>query len=233
MQYLEFDFGPVRDGSSPLMFFLHGFPGIRSRQNRDIAEEVARLNGGRAWVPLYRGLGQVPGEFSFEDCRRDVEDFISSTLASHLGKVYLVGHSWGGYLSLRVCATHPARIQKLVLMSPLLQFPNEEACSSLIQQTALDHSSIDIGNIDERIAEFVRLGKESPPEEWMSKLSPSLETLILQAQSDVVTPCLVAERKLGNFPTKPVYEIVDTDHSFLNLRSETAQRIARFLREGS
>jgi pimeloyl-ACP methyl ester carboxylesterase len=218
MTHLEFK------GDGPLTVFLHGFPGIRSKQNRDIAEQTAQQTGRRCIVPLYSGLGFSKGQFSFESCRSQVQEFVGELIKQN-GKMDLVGHSWGGYLSLGLAAKHGSRIGKLVLLSPLLDFFNAKIAMDSFSETAKNNPQLDLGDIEERANEFVDLGTKTTAGSLAAKIDPKTRVSLLQAADDPVTPAEHSQALIAKFPFEISYEIVATDHSFLMDRLSAIERV--------
>lgn len=212
--------------ANPILF-LHGFPGVRSKQNRDIAEKVAEILGRRAIVLLYEGLGQAPGEFSFERCLRDVENEFTSIAGA--GAIDLVGHSWGGFQAIRLSGVHPSKVRRLVLMSPLLRFFEQGVCESSFADTARENPTLNLGDVRERAREFVAIGTAHPYRELVAKIPPHVPTTILQAADDPITPGRVSKEASELVRGPMTYEIRETDHSFLLDRIGTAERIAAAL----
>lgn len=220
------EFGP--EGTVPILF-LHGFPGIRSRQNRDIAEKVSSLTNRRAIVLLYEGLGQAAGEFSFQRCLEDVEKEFVAIAKAAKGPIDLVGHSWGGFQAIRLAGLHGDRVRRLVLMSPLLRFFPLEICEKSFADTARDFPETNLGRIEDRAKEFVAIGGAHPFTDQLAKIPSHVETTLLQASDDQITPGVVS-KDAKDFVKGPfTFEIRETDHSFLLDRISTSERIARAL----
>jgi esterase/lipase len=229
MEILKFGEAKIEGGSLVYTLFLHGFPSIRSRQNRDIAEATARETGGRADVLLYDGLGFSPGVFSFERCLSDVRAFVKNMVESGVEKFDLVGHSWGGFLSLVLASEFRKHVRRMVLMSPLLSFTTAEHARPWFEETFEDNPHIRLGNIGQLATEFERLGKKYPLQNLLSKFPETVDALFLQAENDDVTPSSIAKSSLAFFSKTPLFELADTDHSFLINRPAMTDRIARFI----
>lgn len=212
--------------------FLHGYPGVRSRQNRDLAEGVAKDVGRESHVLLYAGLTQAPGEFSFQTCLEDVHAYVAD-LVRRFGQIDLVGHSWGGFLALTLVEKFESSIGKLALLSPLLQFPElaiQTGIQAHFKKMAIENPSLVLGDLSERANEFTHLGKAKPIDELIRSLPAQLRILFLQARVDPITPTEIAEKKRALFPSSTIYELVDTDHSFLTGRDWLRERLTAFLR---
>ncbi len=209
---------------------LHGFPGVHSKQNREIAEVVAQVTGHRTEVFLYSGLGVAPGTFSFRNCIREVESRIDEILnESTATKIRLIGHSWGGYLALRMACIYASRLEKLVLMSPLLEFPGEEAAREGLKAYQRDYPFLNLGDIEKLALELSTVASENSPYDLVASLPKELVVLFLQAKNDEITPEANALKALEYFKRPPVFELVETDHSFVENRPRIARRIAEFL----
>ncbi len=108
-------------GTGPkVVVFLHGGPGSNFRGAGDSVEPLAK--DGRT-VVLYdqRGSGfsdleTIPALLTADHHVRDLE-----ALRQHLGapRMTLVGLSWGAGLAALYAAKHPARVERLVLVSPM------------------------------------------------------------------------------------------------------------------
>lgn len=226
MEVLEI--GP-KDKTGRAIVCLHGFPGIRSRQNREIAERVASETRRQTYVLLYRGLGQAPGVFSFEECIRDVRQFFLDLISKGVMTIDLVGHSWGGFLSLLMTSENPRAIGKIVLMSPLLKFYAEDICRPSFAETARANPQVALLNADLLSQEFVHVSEKYPSESLIRSVPEATEILFLQAKNDLITPEGEALRMLKHFRRQPQFFLVDQDHSFLSNRQDLARQIATFL----
>lgn len=221
-------------GGGVVTVFLHGFPGIRSRQNRDIAEQVALLTGHRVKVLLYGGLGHAPGIFTFRSCLDDVSSCVDDLLKdlSREGgrpKIQLVGHSWGGFLALVMASRRTDRVSKMVLMSPLLGFASEDQALSAFKNIAGDHPELCLGDTAELSRDFAQVGTEYPPERLVASLPETIDILFLQAKEDPITLTPIAEQVVQKFRRRPDFRLVDQDHSFLVDRPTLAAKIAAYL----
>jgi pimeloyl-ACP methyl ester carboxylesterase len=218
-----------------LTLFFHGFPGLRSKQNRDLAEQMARSTGRPSYVFLYPGLTQAEGSFSFPACLDAVHRQVESLLGIDEFQVDLVGHSWGGFLGLSLLSRFPTRIRRAVLLSPLLSFGQPDSESHILTEKAfekmgLENPDLKLGHPSILAEEFRGVGLKYPAESIIGGISDRAEILILQSRLDEITPADVAMGYLSYFKKKPFFELVETDHSFLLNRSATSERIQRFLK---
>ena len=211
--------------------FLHGLPGVRSKQNLEIAEAAARRTGATTQVLMYSGLGHAQGEFNFLQCVRDVEYVYTQVVEDpKVTEIQLVGHSWGGYLAIRLAKMDSTKLRKIILMSPLVAFPSDpNAVAAAIGNYAKEYPHLTLGNPQVRASEMMSIRSESSIHEWIGKIPETVEVLFLQATGDQITPLKAAEEALRHFKGRPVFELVATDHSFVENRPQLTERIAHFM----
>lgn len=208
---------------------LHGLPGVRSRQNRLIAERIAALTQKPTHVLFYRGLGEAPGVFSCAGSVLDVRLFFEERFASGVTTVDLIGHSFGGFLSLLVGHLYPNRVRRIVLLSPLVQFFEPDLSARFFQDLKSNYPHFGWDEGVNLAQEFHRLGEQYPPIRLIQSLSRNLEVLYLQAKDDDITPVFAAEEARRFFSCQLDFRLVDQDHAFLSNREELASTIAAFL----
>lgn len=112
----------AKGGLHPAVVLLHGLPG--NEQNLDLAQSMRRT-GFDVLTFHYRGSWGSPGAFSFvhaiEDAEAAVAFLHSAEVAAKYGidtrRIYLVGHSMGGFLT-AVAAAHEPNVAGLVMISP-------------------------------------------------------------------------------------------------------------------
>lgn len=104
LHYLE------RLGAGPAVLLIHGLPGTAEDWN-----EVTSLLPGRRTIAIDRpGYGfSSGGYFPFPRQLQAVQEAIDKL---HLGRPILVGHSYGGAISLGFAERHPAEVRGLVLV---------------------------------------------------------------------------------------------------------------------
>jgi pimeloyl-ACP methyl ester carboxylesterase len=104
IRYLE------RPGAEPAVLLIHGLPGTAEDWN-----EVTALLPGRRTVAIDRpGFGfSTGGYFPFARQLQAVQELIERL---HLGRPVLVGHSYGGAISLGFAERHPGEVRGLVLV---------------------------------------------------------------------------------------------------------------------
>jgi pimeloyl-ACP methyl ester carboxylesterase len=104
IRYLE------RPGGGPAVLLIHGLPGTAEDFNL-----VTPLLAGRRTIAIDRpGFGfSSGGYFPFSRQLQAVQEVIEKL---HLGRVILVGHSYGGAISLAFAEDHPGEVGGLVLV---------------------------------------------------------------------------------------------------------------------
>lgn len=226
MGYLQYiDYG---NSSSPLkVVSLHGFPGVRSKQNREIAQGIADALSCRVRVVLYPGLS-TEGKFSFE---RTIDALLKEfpNIAEH--RIDLVGHSFGGFSAILLASRYPQLVHKLVLLSPLLKFASTaDQALSFFKNIITSNDGISTESPEDLAMEFEELSKGFNVAQLVAELSPSMPVKFMQARTDTITPTVIAEDLRKYFRGKIDYELVEQDHSFLLDRPTLAKKIAEFLR---
>jgi nucleoside-diphosphate-sugar epimerase/pimeloyl-ACP methyl ester carboxylesterase len=105
-----------------------------------MAQSLAKL-GHPIYLADLPGFGRSPYHhrkaFGLQGFERAVEELIRSLDS----KVILVGHSFGGYLAAKMLETIPDRIEKAVLLQPVLQSISSRYRSSFRTQTGLQFLS--------------------------------------------------------------------------------------------
>ncbi|MES2857413.1 MAG: alpha/beta fold hydrolase, partial [Bdellovibrionota bacterium] len=182
--------------------FLHGFPAVRSQQNRFYAELVSQRLNRETTVLLYDGLGFSDGVFSFSKTLAAVEEtfleFVKQADAAK-EKIDLVGHSWGGFMSLNLASKYASSISRLVLMSPLLKFGEATRSRDAFEQTAKANPQLVLGDHATLGNDFVEVGAKIPIEKLIHSIPASLDITLLQAKDDSITPPDVVESLLSSF----------------------------------
>jgi pimeloyl-ACP methyl ester carboxylesterase len=101
-------------GSGPALLLLHGGPGMTDYL--DLLEP--ELDGWRAVRYQQRGLppSTTGGPFTVE---RNVADAVAVLDELRAGPVFVLGHSWGGFLALQLAVARPDLVAGLVIVDPL------------------------------------------------------------------------------------------------------------------
>jgi len=107
--------GWVRGDGVPVLL-LHGGPGLSYDYLEGLGEELGM--GFRVAAFQQRGLAPstVDGPFTIAQA---IEDVIAVLDGLGWSRAFLVGHSWGGHLVLRVAAAHPSRLRGVLAVDPI------------------------------------------------------------------------------------------------------------------
>lgn len=107
----------------PPVLVVHGVTNTGARYRR-LAEEM--LPEVRVLAPDLRGHGLSTWEPPWS-VEQHVADLLATLDAQGLDRVVVVGHSFGGLLSLHLAATAPGRVRRLVLLDPAVALPADRA----------------------------------------------------------------------------------------------------------
>jgi pimeloyl-ACP methyl ester carboxylesterase len=104
-------------GEGPPVILLHGFPENAHSWQRQIAPLAA--TGFSAWVPNLRGYppSEIPTQRGACHLRHLVRDVAAIVGATGYPRAHVVGHDWGGIIAWTFAGTHPALLDKLVIMN--------------------------------------------------------------------------------------------------------------------
>ena len=109
----------VLDGARPPLLLVHGGPG---GCHASLIPAVA-LAGDRAIIfydQLDGGRSDRPGDPANWTLARFVAEIAAIRAALGIARLHLLGHSWGATIALDYAAAHPAGVESLVLMGPLI-----------------------------------------------------------------------------------------------------------------
>jgi proline iminopeptidase len=123
-----------REGSGPLFVCHPGGPGFSSRYFEDLAGLGERFSL-ILLDPRGTGASDRPADaraYTTEDYVADLEELRAQL---ELERMLLLGHSHGGVVAAAYAATHPERVEKLVLASTLARF-GEEQRQAMARMTA-------------------------------------------------------------------------------------------------
>ena len=109
-------------GPHPTVILLHGYPG--NEKNLDLAQALKR-SGINVFFCNYRGTWGSEGLFTIDNAIADVHRFIDylqnlppdNDLHVDVTKIWLVGHSFGGFFAL-IVGSQRSEIQRVVAIAP-------------------------------------------------------------------------------------------------------------------
>jgi len=108
-----------------VLFLLNGGPGLPCNYLRD---PLARMVGEGYRVVTYDQLGcgvsDKPKDKSLWTIARYVEEVETLRKTLDLGKIHLLGHSWGGWLSIEYALTYLGSIKSLILCNTCGDMPH-------------------------------------------------------------------------------------------------------------
>jgi proline iminopeptidase len=108
-----------------VVFLLNGGPGLPCDYLRD-AHSFLTGHGFRvvAFDQLGCGASDRPTDKALWTIGRYVEETEAVRRALGLGKVHLLGHSWGGWLAIEYALTHPEALKTLILEDTAADLPH-------------------------------------------------------------------------------------------------------------
>lgn len=103
---------------------ISGGPGCSCDYIRDSHKQYAK-EGFRvvAWDQLGTGKSDAPTDRSLWNIPRFVAELEAVRQALKLGKISIVGHSWGGVLGLEYTLAHPTQVRQFVLANMAVSIP--------------------------------------------------------------------------------------------------------------
>ena len=112
------------DGDN-VLFLLNGGPGIPCDYLRE-AHSALTDHGFRVvtYDQLGTGASARPNDTSLWNITRYVAEVETVRTAMGLGKVHLLGHSWGGWLSVEYGITHPDNLKTIILEDTCADMPH-------------------------------------------------------------------------------------------------------------
>jgi len=107
-----------------VLFLLNGGPGLACDYLREPHVPLAR-EGWRVvtYDQLGTGRSDRPTDPALWTIGRYVEEVEAVREALGLGRIHLLGHSWGGWLSIEYGITHPGNLKSLVLADTCADMP--------------------------------------------------------------------------------------------------------------
>jgi pimeloyl-ACP methyl ester carboxylesterase len=240
----------MKGGRGRPLLYLHGLGGWGRWDTFHIALALTNT----VYAPQLPGWsdGRVPeGVTGAADYARIMLGFLDSL---GLKEIDVAGHSFGGWIALRMAAENPGRVAKLVLLDPLgIETPGTPA----VDLEALDRDSFltaafahtgvvavlrdfgaeleDVRNSPEFEKQWksreilIRLlhGRYGDPDLLKIAQRISAETLIVWGREDGIAPSRNAAPLAAAIPRATLAVIPETGHSPMRERPETSQRLVR------
>lgn len=171
------------DDQAPVLLFLHGGPGnsamsYAERFTQELQKHfiVAQWDQRESGKTVSQNKSPEPLTVSiFIDDAIEVIAYLSSKFSQE--KIYLVGHSWGGYLGLRVATERPDLLKGYFAMSPMInQLESERLSLKTMQDKAMKENNTEaIAELSKVEVPFKNGEQLFHHRKWLSKLmgSPS------------------------------------------------------------
>jgi pimeloyl-ACP methyl ester carboxylesterase len=235
-------------GSGTPLVFLHGGGIIEGVDFLDALADRFHV-----YVPLLPGYGRSEPNLTLTS-RETVADHLVEVLdALDLDRVYLAGHSLGGWRATNFAARHPQRVHRLVLASPFgMNVPghpvfNMMAATPAERRGVLTYDqNIWIGRIptgpDPDPAFDAARGKEhqamgrfspGPSDAALPEILPTIaaETLVLWGEGDRLLPFAHAAEWVRLLPNATLQSFEGAGHLFFHERPASVEAVASFLQQ--
>lgn len=216
--YVEAFRGEIK--STEAVLVLHGYPADQGNKNQDIAEWISTFLKKNCYIMHYPGLGLSKGQFSFKYSIEISKLFLHHVQKLGYKKIHLIGHSWGGFVSLCLLDSLKSVDANVVLVSPFLKIPTGRKLDDLVKQIYEETSAfLKHTSIDEMFLELTDISKSENFELFQKKIIKSKYAIsIIQALNDLETPPSIAREFVSKLPALE-YQEINTDHSFTTERS--------------
>jgi pimeloyl-ACP methyl ester carboxylesterase len=233
-------------GPHPTILLLHGFPGVM--MNLDLAGEL-QSKGWNVLVISYRGAWGSKGHFSFSNGLHDVKSTlqyikqpeVADQNRIDVNRIAVVGHSFGGFLSLKTASDDPS-----IKVVAALSGANFNVFANLLKQSPEFEAQIRADFQESCIflngcsADTIFHDVEQHQSEWntfdFAHTLADRKLLITAATEDEELP-----KAFFNDPhiqsleeakaTHLTHLIFETDHNYINKRKELALALHQWLTE--
>lgn len=197
---------------------LHGFPGRRTR-NEDLLLKLVVHYGVAGVLYRYKGLGANKGEFTFFSAIEDTIQTLEFVSTQGYKKIILLGHSFGGFVTLNVIQRIPQLIKGVFLLAPLIFMPEHEVVESMIDdfcylQNGLKEYSANKELLTEQANELKVWATQENYREKLKSLPFSLP--IVHPFQDEVVPYKSSEIFQQLLPETALLHGVDDNHWLVN-----------------
>ena len=225
---LEMELKKELGESKPPVLIIHGFPS-HTTKHHDLATRLA-LRGWATYMIHHEGFGESKGKFSFlpaVEKMREIASYIAKIHGSD--KIHLIGHSFGGFVSLAI----KELASSLTLLCPLFTF-DKKSIDDFVPRTFVDHKDNLRYTSEKELEEGLHaLLAKYPASKLVSGLS-EMDTFLLHGTNDETIP-VESSRTLSEFlGSESTYKEVEDDHRFfedrvglMDLVSERFQRLGK------
>lgn len=151
----------------PVLLFLHGGPGnsvmgYANKFTNDLQQHFVVVHWDQRESGKTATLNSSPDSLTVALMEKDASEMVDYLRNRfHQEKIYLVGHSWGGFLALRVAAVHPEWLAACVAAAPMVnQWESErQTLAWLMEKAQKEKNQEAIGELSQ-----VHVPFESPDE---------------------------------------------------------------------
>lgn len=229
------------EGVHPTILLNHGFPGIE--KNFDLAQALRRV-GFHVVAYHYSGSWGSDGDYSYRHDLEDAETLLTflktdETYGFDREHLFVAGHSVGGFVTAHLLARHP-EFQAGVLLAPcdlggVISFPENTEAKKLLRDAFESGAPWLNGTSPQAL--FEEVSTHQAEYRFLSLAEKLAERTVycLGAVRDESCPpeahCMPLVEKLRQLGGNVVYETLDTDHSFSDVRLAMIEKTARFLVE--
>lgn len=225
-------FRPERPSRRAILL-LHGFPGYRNVKNLDLADCLHRHFQRDVFLLHYQGLGENrDASFGFTSALHEVFAVVDRLVDKEgFEPLTVIGHSWGGLVTVNTAAERSAKVRTAILLSPLCNLDPKQGLYDWIVRGVRDEVPGIYGQRTdaEVLADIEQVRREFSPMEQVAKFAPDLRFGIIQAAQDETTPASATKALVARCARRPVYQELDLDHSFSQNRRQLAETVIRLL----
>ena len=219
-------------GSGPCVVLLHGYlessliwessTGFFTGQFRVIAIDLP-------------GHGRS-GTWGKEHCMDDLASAVASVLdAEGISRVFLVGHSMGGYVAMAFAELYPERLLAYCLIHSTCFADNEEKKENRDREVSLvlcgkKRKNIDV-NIPKAFVIALRNGMKSRPDRSKTLAQKGIPVMLIGGMNDNYIPVEVFEKLASKAPHAALLRLEESGHmGFLEEAETSAEALIRFFR---
>lgn len=225
-------------GAHPTVLLLHGLPG--NEQNLDLAQAIRR-EGWNVLTLHYRGSWGSGGRFSLANCIDDTHAALAwlraqSTLDTYNlapGKIVVMGHSMGGYMSARAAQDGEALmgVGLLAAWNIGAEAPFMEKADAKTREQAFDDlPGRVVGASPDSVAREVIAHKEWTFDAAAPALA-KLPLLIVTAHDGGQAAATALGEQVKALGANPTLVDFDTDHPFSDKRIALEAAVIRWLED--
>ena len=226
-------------GLHPTVLLSHGFPGIE--KNIDLAQALRRI-GFHVVLYHYSGSWGSDGAYSYAHDLEDADtilEFIETnrSYGFDLEKLFVAGHSVGGFVTAHLLARHP-KLRAAVLLAPcdlggVIAFSEDSRAKRLLREIFATGPSWLRGTSPAALYEEVFTQQKRYRIGALLEDIKDRPVYCLGATKDESCPpeahCLPWVEALRSVGGRVTYEELDTDHSFSDTRLRMIEKTAQFL----